>query len=501
MKRLLLFVSLLSALAQAMETAVIKDVHGQEFTLNQAQKNALGQCKTLKSMLLDCGNAQQIDFEGLAALVFKDAVFQLAQCIENPKDIDRIPDDKIVDLFKLADYLHAPKDMATTLAERVERVINARLAKLHNLENWDAAQEAEYADLKALEQSIQKHLGISMNKWLENNFPKPTPEGFFTLDLSCKPETKTRNKVRRLNGIEKIENRNLVAGLNLDNHDISTIDLAFLDRVFPRLTQLSVKNNRIEKIYEKSPLRAIVVNLEGNPLNSITIENPERSNYLTFKTDNPGVKVDFVQSKWAKGLTWFKSLNAKTKATLEYLLPPRDTLIVPILAGALWGYMNHCHENELRDLLKKIPHQDVAVLDGTIFNLNEEATDITKWYFIAAFLYKLCKFRGIQALVDHSKVMPLDVAFAKCQIPSQFGYMHTLLSYGTCVTKAALVYAAVEAGLGGISSLTGLCNVSLTDYLQRIKVRGNPYRIKIQNGDASIKEFPSNYTYNLFGKF
>ena len=50
MKRLLLFLSLFSMIAQSMEPAII-DVTGAKFVLNEAQSNALKCCKTLKPLL------------------------------------------------------------------------------------------------------------------------------------------------------------------------------------------------------------------------------------------------------------------------------------------------------------------------------------------------------------------------------------------------------------------------------------------------------------------
>lgn len=505
MKRLLLLISLCGFMAQAMEPLIIKDINGAQLELTEAQRNALGQCKTFKNILA-AYDSQTIDFEGIPAPVIKEDLEQLAFLIEDPKKISekltKVSQNKIIPLFKLADYLHAPKEVGAALAEKVEGLIAPRIAELEKLmdesKSLNDAQVAEYADLQAQWQSVQKYLGISMSKWLEKTKGRSrrlSPEGHILVDLSGDP--KFKNKLRRLNGIEKIERPHSVMELNLDNHNITSVDIASLRKMFPRLYKVSLKNNRIEKIAETEKIRRLEVNLKGNPLKSITIKNPERSNYVTFKTDKPDVKINFVQDKWAKSLTWLKSLNAKSKIACEYFLPPRETFFVPILAGVAWGYMSLCHEDVLRSMLAENPNQEVAVLDDVIFSAVSTDLPIDITYNIAYLLFKICQYRGINDLVVHH--VPLKDAFEKFQIPHQSGYLHKLSSCGWYAGKAALLYATIGAGIGAIVTLPGLFTGRFSNLSQRY-ARRNPYRIRVQSGDAIIQDFPSNYTYNLFGK-
>lgn len=497
-----LLMSLFGSYLLAMEPAIIKDVKGQVLELTQAQRNALGQCKTLKQMLGDCGS-QTIDFEGTHAPVFKDDVEQLAMLMEDPNQVStklaQVPQHKIISLFKLADYLHAPKEVGFALAEKVEHLIIPRIAALEELldkgQSLNDVRAIEYADLQAQWQPLQKYLSISMSKLLKKPIQRTSLlSGLDIVDLSCAEDTKGSQKLKRLNGIEKLAKPCDIGMLYLNNHNIASVDIASLHKIFPNLYLVSLKNNRIEKIIEKEPIRkkGIKINLKRNPLKSITMEHPEQYDKVLLTIDNPEVKIHFVQNKRDKVLTWFESLAAKSKTVFKYLVPSKLTLVGYASVGALSKCIKNVTEDNFRALLTHNPNQQVLVIgDGIRILSDDEVGEVSLLFSMLG-----------EKLQERIGFMSLKEAVEKFQISmpeSKSTFIRWIFEPGKAALKALLICASVEAGAHLLGSISGMYGYRISDKLAH-KVYWNPYRIRIKAGNSN-HDFPSNYTYNLFGKF
>ena len=531
MKRLLLFLPLFGVIAPAMEPVII-DVTGAKFALTQAQRNALGQCKTLKHMLADCGSSQLIDFEGFSAPVIKGDLEQLAAIIEEPKKIDYVPDAQIIQLFKTADYLHAPKKVSELIVEKAEHIVDTRVAELNVLPAWDDAQASEATDLQMVRQSLEKYkLTLTdLLKKIEKKYPKEIEEwqlGYVNLNYEFTRKL-SKKKLSSLKGIEHlkelIKNRKIDA-LKVKGHKIKEINICFLSKIFPGLDELSLRNNQIEHINETEALRGLQINLCGNPLKSITIAKPEQCNYIAFRTDKPDLKIDFPQDSYSRRLAWFKSLAAKSKAILRYVLPSRIRLGCYAGLGTLYELLENQELDRLRLDLKINPKQLAFVIGRTIFPLREErskeeteflyemAREVSQRFARRGVIGQILENQGSpiqsegivlsQAVHIEPKMMPLTQVFSELQIPTtdtRGTFSKWFLSPSVTALKTFLFCAAIEAGYHALMSICGQHDYSITDYLARKKQK-NPYRIRIYSDNAVIKgDFPSNYAYNLFGK-
>ena len=146
MKRLLLVLSLFSTIAQTMETAVIKDFNGQIVPLSDAQRTALRSCETLKHMIEDTG-MQEVPFENVAPFITNQNFQHLAGLISNKAYIDQPKQSDLIELFKFADYMKAPQEARTALADCIYEPLIAQIRK--------TADEGEKADLELLNEAVE----------------------------------------------------------------------------------------------------------------------------------------------------------------------------------------------------------------------------------------------------------------------------------------------------------------------------------------------------------
>lgn len=435
MKRLLLILFLFSTILPAMEPAVIQDVNGQLLELTQAQRNALGQCKTLRQMLGDCGS-QTIDFEGISAPIIKDNVVHLASLIEDSKKLSEVPREKILPLFQLADYLHAPKEICMSLAEKVEKSIELRISQLEELvdkkQALNGAQSAEYADLQVLWQSLQKNFG-RMSKWVKVQNRNSIPEGLDIVRLNHSQYHPNNKKLRSLRGVEGIGNTELVGALELDGHNISSIDLALLRKIFPNLRELSLQNNRIENIVETEPISNLKINLYGNPLKSIVFENPERCDSLKLSSTGKA-EVIFKQTNASKIKCWVKAL------------------------GVQGGIFSLVFLREVFDGEESF----LSFCGGILYSLHVSDSFIS--------------FLGNTTIVLKSREYAIPVALLGLSMGPK---------YATIACMLLNIYKTLP---------------KFHQEMERIAYH-YPYRIQIESQFGVCSGFPSNYTYNLFGKF
>ncbi|GMU19282.1 MAG: hypothetical protein AMXMBFR12_04740 [Candidatus Babeliales bacterium] len=496
-----------------METAVIKDVNGVECKLNQDQRYALARCETLKPFLVESERPERlekdsIDFSDVQRpFITESNLQQLAAIISDSQLIKKITDNKTaLELFQLADYLMAPKKIVRALGQDARIVISERVvqlnelgplneeqsAELHNLKVAECARENGKFDIHGLVRKLNKK---NLNLSVILNYDSMRDQTY--INLSDEKIGKiVSSKLQSLNGIQKLVFRNeqgrtqdgKVRSITLDNQDIEKVDLGALKRTFPQLNQIYLKNNLIEKISETEKIRNLKINLNGNPLKSITIERPERCNYLSFKTDNPEVKVDLVQNRFSKTHTWLKSVLAKSKLFQDTYIGRFGSLGLFVGSGFIGGCVGIIEASiknvqELERVQEGI--KQIAVVSSQSRIPIEECTGKT--------LQELIEAYGNAAYVG-TLVSPAERDLVKDRVNEEgVEYLLKGMKIGCYAYGAYLVANFL---------FDTLWNENLNyNSNWRVKVAQNSARIRIKTGDRVVEDFPSNYTYNLLGKF
>lgn len=518
MKRLLFIALLFGMISQAVEPVKIKDVNGVEFTLDLIQKNALQRCKTFEPFLVETEHVEgmeegPIDFEKVQRpFITQTNIQQLADIIANPEKIKKITEHKcILELFQLADYAMAPKKIVRALGQDAKSVIAERSTELNALASLNDEQAIELYNLRVAQQARENgkfDVNELLRKLHKKNLPLNTVLDYDSMtdetciDLSYEKSKKVSlSQLQSLNGTQKLVFRNekghakddKVKSLKLDNHNVEKIDLANLKKHFPQLQKLSLKNNLIKQVSELQPIRKLEVDLTCNPLESITIKNPERCNYLQFKTDKADVKVDFAQNKFSKMHTWLKSFWAKSKNITSCYFP--TTQIAIICAGlCVGGSLIGGWLAKQNDAWKADDALDGIVLaNGQKVLLSGE--NLVNNFKEQALSELVNKYGGQACVTTLRKVTP-----SKSEVPIEFFTQSS-------VKLGLKVYGALQfLGSGLIISVDTLISrcaehTTMPDYYLKENMRKNPYRIQVNMGkEQLIKEFPSNYTYKLFGK-
>lgn len=507
MKRLLLVLSLLGMISQAVEPLKIKDINGVEFTVGLIQKNALKRCKTFEPFLVESERVEgmeegPIDFGATPRSFITQAnIQQLAAIINNPEEIKKINDNKTaLELFQLADYAMAPKKIVRALAADAKIVIAERVAPLDKVATLNEEQAAERYNLLVAHQGLENNKfdvhellrKLSKNPNIKNNLCK---DGLsYSLDLSYESTKRiAQNKLQSLNGIERLANAyGPTHYIYLDNQDIEKIDLGLLQKKFSQLSYVSLKNNLIKSVSETQAIRKLTVALTCNPLKSITIKNPERCNYLNFKTDNPEVKVDFVQNRYSKIHTWLKAFVAKAKVMRSCYLPNFTTFSSIVggvmgVAGALFPVFEYQDRSENQAELGKL-----VLAKGKEILLANNVLEEVKGIKLSSIVEKYGQ---------DARIVPLkELISARKDIPYTSSFLDGVCS-GALVATAVVaigsaVVAAVDTGVrlygGG-----GMFECELNE-----KMKKTSHRIDVRDSDdiCTIAYFPSNYTYNLLGK-
>jgi hypothetical protein len=211
------------------------------------------------------------------------------------------------------------------------------------------------------------------------------------------------------------------------------VDIGSLRKIFPRLYQIYLENNRIEKIIETEPTKNLEVSLAGNPLKSIVFEKPEQ--YDSLKLSGTGkAEVIFKQTNSSKIKCFMKALGVRSglfaRAFIIETMKPEK--------GWLHVYTSLAYGLFVSDSFPSALGNSFVCL----------YTD--KYYLPVAFLGAVCG--------------------------PKYAFGAFLL-------------------LNGIKASNRFSQI-MQDWAYRY-----PYRIKIESQPGVSLGFPSNYTYNLFGKF
>ncbi len=341
-----IFISGMLAIS-ALSAMQITDVTGKQITLTQEQQDAFMRCGIKHAV---SNYAGEHSYEGLE-LPFMTAgnLENLLQLINDTKHLETINDDTSIELFKLADYLQAPKEILVQLAKRIcepiTKYYNQLQEKLKNNPRLKKLQQA-VLDYALLKETIELSLPIypSFASFLKH-FPKVgnTQEPDFinkgllkltflaravfgeeyNLDLSFNKTDeilKTKKSIVSLEGIEKLGEypwAKKVRLLDLSGHKIESGSVKKLKSTFPSLKFIILKNNEIKQIEDLIDENIEEIRLEGNPIQKISIRNPEQFNKTRIITDNLKEAPLFKQNLKQRIAAWGQSLIAKSKVAIK----------------------------------------------------------------------------------------------------------------------------------------------------------------------------------------
>lgn len=264
-----------------------------------------------------------------------------------------------------------------------------------------------------------------------------------------------------------------VESLNFDNQAFTQItgeDITHLKTIFPNLKRISLKNNQITRVAGAFNVRHLTINLQGNPLQSIEIETPEKCNYLEFITDgNIPVPVQFRQNIYSKTKTWFKALVAKSKTITYGLLPSKAGVFAGALVLGIYALVKS----------KTGPIYENVERAGIIEGVKDKLVQIVP--------------QNIQEQVAVSNIgTALEVLNLPVIIREEPGLLKSILS------------RSADGMLIGAGLLTAIHTAGeIGDALDNA-AHHNPYRIRVQNINNlpfNNTEMASGHTYRLFGRF
>lgn len=348
---LIILVGLLASLfgsfsfLMGMESAVITDFNGQIVQLDSDQRAALDHCETLKHMIQDM-KAKEIPFEGVAPFITYQNFQHLAQLITDKAYLNQIAQDQdCLELFKLADYMNAPKETLSLLADRIYESLRKKIKETVN--------EDEKANLELLCETVETNLDYYPDfSSLIKNRPDLEKLGIknsirpsrFSLDFKT-----LGKKLRSLEGIEELvgnEWPNHKTVLGIGSHDISKVNFAQIRKAFPAVSHILLKDNQLRHI---SNINAsdVTIDLTKNPIELITIDNPRslKNTKIVIDKDARPV-VTFNQSRLDKCAQWLEALRAQGSVAVrrpnmlkECMFSAAELAIKSFLVnGAIWFY-------------------------------------------------------------------------------------------------------------------------------------------------------------------
>lgn len=341
MKRLLLLLSLFGMIAQAMETAVITDFNGQIVQLTDAQRGALRSCETLKQMIEDTG-INEVPFEGIAPFITNQNFQHLAQLIKDKNYLNQLMQvQDCIELFQFADYMKAPQESRSVLADRVYEPLRKKIK--------DTANEDEKANLELLCETVESNLSYYPHfkalvkdkpKILGTELDEARKPGVYVLSFpAISHALSLQKKLRSLEGIEILADcqwPKQIKTLCINYHDIENVDLAEIIKAFPNIIYLELAGNKIKAIDYKIAQHKLRVNLRSNPIQSISVANPHQLKDVTIDIDEnckPMVNFDPVPTNLNR---WLEAFGAKSKMTLHTLYEHKAHLPICMLAACPW---------------------------------------------------------------------------------------------------------------------------------------------------------------------
>lgn len=316
-----------------MEGVVIKDFSGQTVQLDDAQRVALGQCKTLKEMIADMGR-QEIPFEGVEAFITNQNFQRLADLIKDEKALNQIAQnqDEYIALFRCADYMKAPKKVLAVLADRIYEPLARKIESTVN--------EDEKANLELFYETVESKLSYypHFNSLLKNNHglqKEADADIGVSMNFGQKfgRKLKPLKKFKTLEGIEGLSDQPWtckVTDLRIEGHEMPKIDFAQIKQAFPAINHVLLKSNKLRNISNINASNA-AIDLRNNPVESITVNNPRSLKNTKIVIDKEARPVvTFNQSRFDKCAQWLEALKAQSAVALN-----RDNMKEELIGAAI----------------------------------------------------------------------------------------------------------------------------------------------------------------------
>lgn len=304
-----------------MEMAVIKDVNGQTVQLDDEQRNALGACETLKTMIGDT-QAREISFEGVAPFITNQNLQRVAQIIRDARNITQIAQfhlmKECIELFRCADYMKAPKKALSSLADRIYEPLRKKIK--------DTADTQEKAELEYFCEIVESNLSYypDFSSLLKDKRKLGIERIEITGDvgISMSSGQKLGKKLKALDGIEALSDQawtHKVKDLRIEGHELPKVNFAQIKQAFPAVNHVLLKGNELRHISNIDATNA-AIDLRNNPIESITINNPRSlKNTMIFVDKNARPVVTFNQTRFDKCAQWFEALAAQSKVAIDSL--------------------------------------------------------------------------------------------------------------------------------------------------------------------------------------
>lgn len=522
MKRLLVLLSLFTVMTQAMETALIKDVEGVEFTLNKDQKEALLECGGFADLGYTHNDLIQLDYSKLQKdypFATQKNILDLLRFIKE----DSWPEkSQISDIFKLAHRWKAPKWHIDILATQLRHDIFKRKISPNGYHYSEQLDSDKIPLLNELEEKYNfgsyafKTISEAVTNKKKYNFTRnfigfalhgrytnqKEMSGPYLRDCTVCLSEETLGSLEGLEEAieaelkemhyekEKIDKINL----RLDCNRIRTLDLNLINRLqkkFSGLNRIDLSHNFIQRIEGELKVKEITIDLTGNPISSIQVKNPEQATDVTLKIENVDrTQVEFIESGLPKHTRWIRSLAAKTRSKLGYYLPTMKRLGKYTLGsyigclGINIGSLIKCIADNEQTLSLVMNQSDSLMGSVRACDLheNQAAQDLAKNIGT-----------GVKELFN--KDLQLDVAkkIQLIELPSLFSRSNlkvTLGMVGLCLGAEVLAKLWHSTDL-----MDPWWDESFHPHNYCVRVSDLDY----DNGAKEIK-FPSKYAYKLFGK-
>lgn len=302
-----------------MEKAVITDFKGEIVELTEDQRTRLRGCESLKQMIEDTG-MHEVPFEGVAPFITNKNFQHLAQLIKDKAHINAlVKDQDCIELFQCADYMKAPVETRSVLADRVYETLRKKIK--------DTVNEDEKANLELLCETVESNLSYysDLSSVLKNKKElrkKITADVGISMNSGQKlgKNLKSLKKFKSLEGIETLSDQawtQKVTDLRLEGHEIPSVNFAQIKQAFPAVNHVLLKDNELRHIWNINASNA-AIDLRNNPLESITINNPRSlKNTMIFVDKNARPVVTFNQSRFDKCAQWLEALKAQSRVALN----------------------------------------------------------------------------------------------------------------------------------------------------------------------------------------
>ena len=271
-----------------------------------------------------------------------------------------------------------------------------------------------------------------------------------------------------------------------------------LKKSFHVSIRIILKNNKIRTLIIQGKIENLEINLRNNPVQTVSVVAPERMSAIKIYMDDAPSSVEFVQTDFAKVITWIKSLTVKSKVAMKYILPSKTMFAVYAGIGASLGLFAIFHKWLFMDM-----DRDYYPTGLSPFSIQ---------YHAGALKDDILKLRRILTPDDFELLKKLNVLVKKVLTENEkirraavehpkTGFEEWVLPVGSWTFKTLFLTTVLQSSLSIASSWMGwpiIHNQSLTDKLKK-KAYTHEYKVRIQTNQKRY-DFPTSYSYQLFGK-